>query len=216
MRPTTPLSSASSATWSSLEAWFASNPDDLRLQIIDEEVFVNGRLLRMDAALYERVTDLSTRLQAFGVGDVRFGPASNRDALQGFVEALAGCLRENQGDLAGREWPGIALAGSQGQSIASFRFQPDRLAVWLYGTLLDLVGAIYEQHEAGATPSLLPLKRTLQLTIDNMRQHGAIYQLLGAVHDPRLAPTRVRVRVGITVKTSWDSACGWGCPPPTS
>lgn len=182
-----------------LLGWFGAGGESLRLQAVDDEVFVNGRLLKVDATIYDRVTELSERLGAFGVGDLRFGPELDRAGLEAFVAALADCLRANSGDLSGQGWPGIDLAASEGRSIASFRFQPDRLAVWLYGSLLEVVVSIYEQHRAGEAPSLLPLKRTLQLVIDNMRDHGAIYQLLSAVHDPRQPPSVAHVRARISV-----------------
>jgi hypothetical protein len=172
----------------------------LRLQLVDDEVFVNGRLLKMDESLYDRAADLSKRLEPLDISDFVFGVGLTGEDLTRFVEDLSASLRTNISELKPDSYGALKVAKAKGSSIASFRFQPDRLAIWLYSSLLDLVERLYEEHREGRAPSLLQLRRTLQLVIDNMRTHSAIFHLLAAVQDPSQAPTLERARVALTIE----------------
>lgn len=172
----------------------------LRLQLVDDEAFVNGRLLKVDAAMYDRAVDLSERLAPLDVSDFTFGADLTGEDLLQFVTDMGASLRTNVSALKPNGYGALALAKARGNAIASFRFQPDRLAIWLYVSLLDLAERLYEEHRAGRAPSLLQLRRTLQLVIDNMRTHSAIFHLLAAVQDPTQAPSLERARVALTVE----------------
>ena len=155
--------------------------EHVELKLLAEEFFVNGRLLKVDAKLYERATELAALLGSFDVGEIRVPTALDTAQLEGFVADLSTSLRTKQHAFAPDGYGGLTLGRAQGRSVAAYRFEPDRLAIWLFSSLLDLTATLFELVDAGETPSLLPLKRSLQLAIDNMRDHGAIYQVLTQV-----------------------------------
>lgn len=163
----------------------AGGGGELKLQLLAEEAFVNGRLLKVDAAGYERAADLAKTLAKWNVGELRFAEGAGRADVEAFVEACSTALREGANSLSGTSFGKISVGPSRGQSMASFRFQPDRLAIWLYGSLLDLTDKLYLEVKEGKTPSLLPLRRLLQMVIDSQRSSGGIFQLLTAVRDCR-------------------------------
>lgn len=173
--------------------------DTLRLQLLEEEFFVNGRLIRVDERLYERALSLARTLARFDLGEITLGPGVTREQLVSFADDLAKSVRGKQSALNPEGYGEIALGRSTGQSVASFRFDPKKLSVLLYGSLLDLVERLYVEVEQGRFPSLLPLKRSFQLIIDNMAEHGAIYQVLSAVRDPSRPVETSRLRVAVSV-----------------
>jgi len=176
------------------EHFKANGGADLRLQVMKDEVFFCGRLLKVDLATYERAVELAALFQPFELGDFVFTNALTRDQIENFVTDFAETARSKQNRFRPGGYGAIQLGRCTGSAIASFRFEPDRLAVWLYGSLIDLVERLYDDDAVGGR-SLLQLKRTLQLIIDNVRTHSAIYQLLGAVQDPAQKPSRARMRV---------------------
>ncbi len=183
-----------------LDGWRAGGEGEgLRLEVLADEVFVNGRLLHVDARLYERGVLLHEALAPHGVGEFTFGPEVGLDDLAAFAADLSRLLR-GAADRLASAYGGLSLGEARGSAIASFRFEPDRLAVWLYTSLLDLVDRLLAAHAEGRAPSLLPLKRTLALVIDNMREHGGIYQLLAAVQDPRKRSSRALTRTHVAVQ----------------
>ncbi|RME21584.1 MAG: hypothetical protein D6798_17780 [Deltaproteobacteria bacterium] len=182
-----------------LDQGFAEGEPELQLRLLQDEAFINGRLLRADLALYERITSLHRRLAPTGVNELTFRRGAQRADIESLTAALAEALRVADRRL---EWPAndhVALGWTEGDAIASFRFDPDRLAVWLYRSLLDMVDTLYEQVGAGARPSLLPLRRTLQLVIDSMRSHSGVFQVLAALRDPAepVGPATRRVMVAV-------------------
>lgn len=183
----------------SLSRHFAAGADELKLQLLADECFVGGRLLKVDATLWERARDLASLLGRFDLGEVSFTRECDRGALDLLVRDLGQSLRSGQSRLPAGGYPSIRLARSSGRSIASFRFEPDRLALWLYAGLLDVVERLYSEHREGRTPSLLPVRRLLQLLIDSARSLGGIFQVLSAMRDPRREMTMPRVRVAMAV-----------------
>lgn len=173
---------------------------ELRLQLRTEEFFANGKLLKLDPTNYERFSDLGVTLARFDAGEIRFEKGVTRTDIEAFVDDLAKAQRAAEAKLQS-SYGKIHLATFKGRSMASFRMEPDKLAVWLYSGLLDIVDRLYTAHGDGEAPSLLPVRRILQLIIDNMRRHGAIYQLLTNVRDHGKAVDYVRLRVGICIDT---------------
>ena len=182
-----------------LEQVLPKSPDGLKLQLLAEEFFVNGRLLKVDASLYERATALAKILSKYDLGEVHFQQGTTRADLDAFTEDLARSVRSPVSVMRPEGYGHIKLAKSSGHSVASFRFDPRKLAVLLYGSLLDLVEGLYAEHAKGHTPSLLPLRRSFQLIIDNMGDHGAIYQVLAAVRDPSSPMDIARLRVATAI-----------------
>ncbi len=171
----------------------------LSVRLLAEEFFVNGRLLRVDAKSYERATDVAKTFRRFEVGELRFDSGLTRAQLDTFASDLAQSVRAGESTLNPKGYGAITVSKADGRSVASFRFQPHKLAKVLYGSLLDLVEKLYAEVEAGNAPSLLPVKRTLQLVIDAMADHGAMFQVLAAVHDPTRPVSSSRRRVSAAV-----------------
>ena len=173
----------------SLASWFDQGEAELSLKVMRDEAFVNSRLLKVDIGLYEKITMLHERMAPLGVNEIAFTRGIDRATLDALATELADAMAGHGQRLQLRDQGHLRLGFTEGDAIASYRFEPDRLAVWLYGSLLDLADQLYEQVAAGSAPSLLPLRRTLQLVIDNMRSHGAIFQLLAALADPDQVPS---------------------------
>jgi hypothetical protein len=179
--------------------YHAGQGGTLSVRLLAEEFFVNGRLLRVDAQIYERATDVAKTFRRFHVGELRFEPGLTRAQLDTFASDLAASVRAGERQLNPEGYGNISVAKADGRSVASFRFQPNKLAKVLYGSLLDLVEKLYGEVGEGAAPSLLPVKRTLQLLIDAMADHGAMFQVLAAIHDPTRPVSTARLRVSAAV-----------------
>ncbi|NOY24638.1 MAG: hypothetical protein GXP62_02090 [Oligoflexia bacterium] len=184
---------------SNLTSWFEQGDTELSLKVMTGEAFVNGRLLKTDVGLYEKITSLHERLSLLGVNEFTFLHGIDRATLESLAADLVEAMTNNENKLALRDTGTLRLGLAKGDAIASYRFEPDRLAVWLYGSLLDLADTLYQQVLTGPPPSLLPLRRTLQLVIDNMRSHAAIYQLLAAISDPDQVPSPATRHVRVAI-----------------
>ncbi|MBK7977462.1 MAG: hypothetical protein IPK07_30770 [Deltaproteobacteria bacterium] len=171
----------------------------LKLELLAEEFFVNGSLLAVDPRLYERATELARGLDRFRIGSLAFDGPCERAVVTRFATDWAASLRGGQSAFAADGYPGITL-GQAEVSIASFRFDPDRLALWLYASLLDLTEEVAADHAAGVIPSLLQVRRLLQLTIDGLARHAPTYELLAAARNPTRALGAERLRVAIAVE----------------
>jgi hypothetical protein len=178
---------------------FATGVDELKIQLLQDECFINGKLLKVDAALWERATDLARLLGRFDLGEVTVSSGVTREVLDTMVADLAESLRTGETTLPAGGYETVRLGKSSGRSIASFRFEPDRLAIWLYAGLLDVVERLYREYREGRTPSLLPVRRLLQLLIDSARSLGGIFQVLATMRDPKRQMTLPRVRVAMAV-----------------
>ncbi len=179
--------------------FFAEGGEVLKLQLLEDECFVNGKLLKVDAALYDRAQDLGKTLGRFEVGVVEFQPGTGPEQIQAFVADFGASLKSGRRSMPEGGYDTIRLERSAGRSIASFRFEPDRLAIWLYAGLLEVVERLYSEHRQGNTPSLLPVRRLLQLLIDSARSLGGIYQVLSTMKDPNVSLTRPRIRTAMAV-----------------
>ncbi|MFH1469030.1 MAG: hypothetical protein ABIO70_31880 [Pseudomonadota bacterium] len=188
------------ALMATVEPCLRESSSPLSVRLLAEEFFVNGRLLKVDAQIYDRATDLARTLNKFKVGEVRMEPGLTRAQLDTFATDLAASVRAGESRLNPDGYGSLFVARSEGRSVASFRFQPHRLAKVLYGSELDLVEKLYAAVAAGErAPSLLALKRTLQLLIDAMADHGPMFQVLAAVHDPTRPVSLARRRVAAAV-----------------
>lgn len=178
----------------------ASGGSALTLELLAEEFFVDGSLLAVDPRLYERATELARGLERFRIGALSFDTACERDVLTRFATDWAASLRAGKSLFPAGGYPGITLGEAHGVSIASFRFDPDRLALWLYASLLDLTEEVAADHAAGVTPTLLQVRRLLQLAIDGLGRHADVYELLAAARNPAQPPSAERVRVAVAVE----------------
>lgn len=178
---------------------FGTGTDELKIQLLEEECFVNGKLLKVDSALWERSTDLARLLGRFNLGEVTVNSGVTREVLDTMVRDLAESLRTGESKIPSGGYETVQLRPSSGRSIASFRFEPDRLAIWLYAGLLDVVERLYREYRDGRSPSLLPVRRLLQLLIDSARSLGGLFQVLAAMRDPKRPMTLPRIRVAMAV-----------------
>jgi len=185
--------------WSTIEGYFKAGGDELRLQLLEDETFLNGQLIRVDAQLYERITSLSKTLDGFGVGEIRIESSVEKAQCKRMLEDLSKSLRSQQNRLNPDGYGAIGLAKRSGRSMAALRFEPDKLAIWTYASLLDVVDQLFTKHAANESPTLLPVKRILQLVIDGMAAHSGIYQMLSSIRDPRLPLSKTRLRVGMAI-----------------
>jgi len=196
-----------------VDGWFTGGEPALQVRVLSGEAFVNGRLLKVDPTLYDRVNQLYGRLMSAQFNELTFLRGVRRAELEDFARDLSVALRMHGVGASREDRPHLRLGTASGDAIASFRFDPDRLAVWLYRSLLDLVDQLYEQVGRGAAPSLLPLRRNLQLVLDSMRQHAAIFQWLAALQEPAQAPTLAARRVTVAIELM--SLAQWMGLPPT-
>jgi hypothetical protein len=185
--------------WGKIEASFKTGGDELRLQLLDEEFFINGRLIRVDAQLYERATELKASLNPYEIGEIRIQSNVQRTQIESMLRDLSTTLRGQDNKMRPDGYGAVGLGKAQGRSMASLRFEPDKLAVWAYASLLDVVDQLFLKHGEGESPSLLPIKRIAQLILDGMANHSGIYQMLAAVRDPQQPLDRTRLRVAIAI-----------------
>ena len=181
-----------------LEAFFAKGGEEFRLTLREDEFFVCDRLLKVDLQLYLRAKELALTLKVCKYGDIRFSNKTTKKDLEVFVTDFSASLRESAPKLK-PSYGGISGKEALGSSAAAFRFEPNKLAIWLYAGLLDVVQNLYLSVGKGEYPSLLPVRRSLQLIIDNMREHNGIYQILSAIRDPSAKRNRTNMYVAAAV-----------------
>lgn len=191
--------------WRTLDGYFKAGEHELKLQLLEDEAFINGQLIRMDAQLYERATDLAKTLQTYEIGEVRFESGISKPQCMAFLNDLSTSLRSQNSTIKPGGYGHLSLNKRSGRSMASLRFEPDKLAIWSYASLLDVVDQLFSKHAENEAPTLLPVKRILQLIIDGMAAHGGIYQMLSAIRDPDQPLSDTRMRVGMAI-----DAVGYG------
>jgi len=182
-----------------LETHFGEGGEAFQLQLLEKEFFVNGQLLKLDPSSWERATQLAEKLVPLKANALRFGEGTTRAHIEGFVADLAESLPRMERKFQ-ESYGELEVAEASGTATATFRFEPDKLAVWLYTSLVELCERLYEEHAADRAPSLVPLKRTLQLVIDNMATHGGIYQLLTTLHRPGAPPGQPMIRAAVAIE----------------
>lgn len=183
---------------------------EMKVQLLTDEFFVNGRLLKTDAQLWERCAALAAALNKISVGEVAIRHGLTREHLDTFAESLARAIRGKAGEFSVNSVGGVEVGKPLGRSIAAFRFEADRLAVATFCGMAELVERLYAENSQERTPSLLPLKRALQLVIDGMTTHGGHYLVLVAARDPKMTRSAVRIRVDAAIYAiGFGIACGF-------
>ena len=182
----------------SLNEFFSKGHDRIKFTLRSDEFFINDKLFKVDLALYFRARDLAQSLGQFDYGDISFSSQTTRKDLEDFVQAYSDSLRTNQSSLQ-PQYGGISGKKAKGSSAAAFRFDPDKMAIWLYSGLLDLVEQLYDSFHKGKYPSLLPIRRSLQMIIDNMKRYGGMYQMLSAIRDLEKERSLSNTRVAIAI-----------------
>ncbi len=185
-----------------LGRYFVTHGEGLRLQLMADEFFVNGKLLRADPRFWERAVALAQFFQQFELGELIFETGVTKSDCRAFVRDLSASSRSQRNLLSAEGYGGLQIGEAQGQSTASYDLQPDRFAILLCGSMLDVLEWFYGQrHRAGL--SLLPLRRTLQLVIDAAQKDPAIFQVVASVRDPDRPLTWSRARLAAAI----DAIC---------
>jgi len=160
---------------------------------------LNDSLLKVDVQLYTRAKELAVILEALDYNDIRFQEGTTRENIVAFVSDLAKGVRKDKDALKGKSYGAIIGQAAKGGSASAFRFEPDRLAIWLYAGLTEVVEQLFVAYQQGKTPSLLPLRRSLQMIIDSQKEHNGIYQMLSAFRNPEEGKTEASFRVAIAI-----------------
>jgi hypothetical protein len=181
---------------------FAASEEGVRLQLLSDEFFLNGKLLRADPRFWDRAVALSEFLRQFSIGEISFEPSLTAEHLLAFVTDLSRSARAQQNLLATDGYGPLQVGESPGQSLASFDFKPDRFTLLLCGSLLDVMEWFYT-HRGQRGLSVLPLRRTLQLVIDAAGRDPAMFQVAAAIRDPHRPPSWSRLRLAATI----DAIC---------
>ena len=182
----------------SLKSFFAQGADQLKYTLRSEEFFINDKLFKVDLPLYLRARDLAETLGQFDYSELCFRSNTTRADVEELVAAYSKSLRGNASAFA-PQYGGITGRKAKGSSAAAFRFEPNKMAIWLYAGLLDIVEQLYALFEQGEFPSLLPLRRSLQMIIDNMKNYGGIYQMLSSIRDIEQTRSKSHTRVAIAI-----------------
>ncbi len=183
-----------------LRPWFLREDEGVRFQLLSDEFFLNGKLLRADPRFWDRAVGLAEFLRQFEIGEIRFEPGIRRSHLQSFCQDLSNSARSQRNLLSTDGYGPLYIGESPGQSLASFDFQPDRFAIILCGSLLEVMEWVYTQKGKPGL-SLLPLRRTLQLVIDAAAKDPAMFQIVAAVRDPGQPISRSRARLSTAIDT---------------
>ena len=203
-----------------LETYFATTTEELRLTLREDEFFINSKLLKVDLAFFSKARDVALVLEPLECNDIRFTSEYSKSNLEAWLADISSSLRRNKNCMNPAGYGCIIGKKAKGSSAAAFRFEPDRLAIWLYSGLLDVVEQIFtlfhEQNQNMVNEkndlqnevvekktkneiSLLPIRRSLQLIIDNMKQHNGIYQMLSVIREPNQIRTPEQTRVAVAI-----------------
>jgi len=153
------------------------------LQMYGQELVVCSRLLRLDDAAFERAEKLAELLVRAGIGGLLVRSNTSQDDLQRFCRDLSVSLKHEDSTLTRGAYGEIRFANLEEDPSTALGTQPEQLALWLFGTLLDLSAELADARAGGKRPSLLPLKRVLQRVAEAARDLGAVFQLLPAIRD---------------------------------
>ena len=138
-------------------------------------------------------------LEKMNWNDVSFVSDLSKDTIRKFVEDFAKCIRKEATAFSTNDFGGITGKKSAGSAAAAFRFDPNKMAIWLVAGLLDVTERLFKVCEKGETPSLVPIRRSLQMIIDNMQSYSGIYQMLSAFRDPSQPRTKSQRHVSMAI-----------------
>jgi hypothetical protein len=138
-----------------LERGFVEWPDGIRIQLMADEFFLNGKLLRADPKFWDRAVALAAFFQQFELGELHFGPGTTKAHCQAFIRDLGASVRAQRNQLGDDGYGPLQIGEAQGQSTASFDLRPDRFAILLCGSLLDVMEWFYQRRDKPGL-SLLP------------------------------------------------------------
>lgn len=187
------------ALYEAVQRGFSQGVNTIRLTLRSDEFFANGELMKVDVQLYMRAREIANVLESVSWNDVTFTSGLGKDDIRAFVNDLAKCIRKEADTMSSNQYGGIAGKKSAGSAAAAFRFDPNKMAVWLIAGLLDVVERLYVVFEKGERPSLLPIRRSLQMIVDNMKSFSGMYQMLSAFRDPTKPRSKSQTHVAIAI-----------------
>ena len=115
-----------------IAAGFEVGLGELHLTLREDEFFVNDQILKVDLALYTKAKEVASILNSFDWGDVRFLSGVSLNEIETFVQSFSESLRNSKSMFPAEGFPHIQGKKARGSSAAAFRFEPERLAIWLY------------------------------------------------------------------------------------
>ncbi len=187
------------ALYESLSKGFSQGVNTIRLTLRSDEFFINGDLMKVDVQLYMRARDVGSLLERVQWNDLTFVSTLTKDDIRNFINDLARCIRKEAQVMGAESYGGITGKKSAGSAAAAFRFDPNKMAIWLIAGLLDVVDKLYVLFEQGERPSLLPIRRSLQMIVDNMKSFSGMYQMLSAFRDPNQPRSRSQTHVAMAI-----------------
>ena len=139
----------------SLQRGFSQGANSIRLTLRSDEFFVNGDLMKVDIQLYMRARDVGSMLEKVNWNDVIFTAGLSKEDIRLFVNDLARCIRKEAPSMSSGQYGGITGKKSAGSAAAAFRFDPNKMAIWLMAGLLDVVDRLYVLKESNPLFSLV-------------------------------------------------------------
>ncbi len=151
-----------------LQAFHREVDPEFHLQLPDDGVYVNRRLLRADAATWERARQLRHYFRQFEIGEVGFGTETRIEAVRDFLQAVREGLLDpgRLAELRERHFLGIsfrelhAVAAQQGRALTDL---PPRVRVLrAFGLLVATIEELVERMQRGRRAALVPVRRAAQ------------------------------------------------------
>ena len=119
-----------------LQRGFTDGVNTIRLTLRSDEFFINGQLLKVDVQLYMRAREVGGILESMNWNDITFLSSISKDDIQRFVIDFAKCIRKEATAFSSTEFGGVSGKKSAGSAAAAFRFDPNKMAIWLMAGLL--------------------------------------------------------------------------------
>ncbi len=151
-----------------LQAFQREVDPEFAFQMPDDGVYVNRRLLRADAATWDRARRLRRYFAQFEIGEITFSEEVRLETVRDFMQAVREGLLDpaRLSFLREGRFPGIAFrelraaAATSGQVLTEL---PPRIRVLrAYGLLVATLEELIERLQRGRRASLVPVRRAAQ------------------------------------------------------
>lgn len=149
--------------------------DEFTLQIAERNFFLNGQLLKLEARVYQRATQIRKSFSQYGINQISvrrgIGPSE--------VVELVRALRDvNQGALASLELfsqPNLTLSSVVEKDFEVPDVDERRELIELYAGLMVKVQIYFGRLRRGGTPSARHIKRIVQRIADALDARGDVF-----------------------------------------
>ncbi len=156
--------------------------EEASLQLVDGNFFVNKRLVKLDLGTFENSRYLTRIFEFLGINELTFFKRTDADALNEFLTAFLGVVRQRQGNIADYPVGGIRMrllekAAEKGREGTG---DPRTRVLGVYASGLLTLRAFVNDLRRGKTPRHSRIKRLcLDLVDVEPRYHNL---LLGLLH----------------------------------